>query len=133
MFSERPGECDHRVDLSGLTWLPMMLSAPTSRGPWMTLRPTTPSSNTMHLAQGSTLVLMTAPTRRRHATADVADLVGRRILADLPRPNLFVCALAACSRPRPSPKKQERGRSRALVCAQTRRRAYCRGAGTMRI
>ena len=40
----------------------MIMSAPASLSPWMTLRPMPPSPNTAHLAPGSTwAVLRTAP------------------------------------------------------------------------
>ena len=48
--------------LALLTSTPMIMSAPASLSPWMTLRPMPPSPNTAHLAPGSTLaVLRTAP------------------------------------------------------------------------
>ena len=42
--------------------MPTILSAPTMRAPWMTLRPMPPSPNTATLAPGHTFaVLITAP------------------------------------------------------------------------
>ena len=47
----------------GLRSTPMILSAPTSFAPWMTLRPMPPRPNTTTLAPASTLaVKITAPT-----------------------------------------------------------------------
>ena len=51
-----------RARRCGFTSTPMILFAPTSRAPWMTLRPIPPSPNTTTFAPGSTpAVLITAP------------------------------------------------------------------------
>ena len=48
--------------LAGLMSMPMILSAPTMRAPWITLSPMPPRPNTTTFAPGQTLaVLMTAP------------------------------------------------------------------------
>ena len=63
---------------------PMIMSAPASRRPWITLSPMPPSPNTIAFAPGSTLaVLMHRADAGGDAAADVADLVERRVLADL--------------------------------------------------
>jgi hypothetical protein len=47
---------------AGLMSTPMIMSAPTMRAPWITLRPMPPRPNTTTLAPASTLaVLITAP------------------------------------------------------------------------
>ena len=60
----------------------MILSAPTMRAPWMTLRPMPPRPNTTTLAPDFRGVHHCADAGR-YATADVADLVERRVLANL--------------------------------------------------
>ena len=69
---------------AGLRSTPMILSAPTMRAPWITLRPMPPRPNTDDIGAG--------PDLRRvdhradaggDAAADVADLVERRVLAHL--------------------------------------------------
>src|SRR5436190_17549791 len=62
---------------------PMIMSAPASRSPWMTLRPMPPSPNTTDLEPGSTLaVLRTGADAGGDAAADVADFVERGVFAN---------------------------------------------------
>ena len=62
----------------------MILSAPTMRAPWITLRPMPPRPNTTTLAPGQTLaVQIDRADAGGDAAADVADLVERRVLAHL--------------------------------------------------
>ena len=69
--------------LSSLMSTPMILSAPTIRAPWMTLSPMPPRPNTTTLAPGVDLGRVDhRADARRHAAADVADLVERRVGID---------------------------------------------------
>ena len=62
----------------------MIMSAPASFRPWMTLRPMPPRPKTTAVAPISTLaVLMHGADAGGHAAADVADLVEGRVLASI--------------------------------------------------
>ena len=68
----------------GLRSTPTIMLAPTIRAPWTTLRPMPPRPNTTTLAPGLDLRRVDhGADAGRHAAADVADLVERRVLADL--------------------------------------------------
>ena len=68
--------------LAGIGSMPMILSAPTMRAPWMTLSPMPPKSEHRDIGAGPDLGgVDDGADAGGHAAADVADLVEGRVLA----------------------------------------------------
>jgi hypothetical protein len=76
----------------GLKSTPTIISAPTRRRPWITFNPMPPRPNTTQCAPALTLaVFITAPSPGGDTAADVANLLERRVLADLCHRDLRQC------------------------------------------
>ena len=80
----RHAELSASASRPGLRSTPTIMLAPTMRAPWITLRPMPPRPKTTTLAPGSHLGGVDhRADAGGDAAADVADLVERRVLADL--------------------------------------------------